>query len=143
MKPESTVAKKVDPAMSDHYLEPLFYLLRMDLWLPLFAVFFGVQPLSAQFVYTTIQGGIHIRLYEGQERNVVIPDTIDGLPVTRVEQTSFLFQSLIKRVNHPEYRQSHRRLRFSKLQPKFRAHWHKCRQHREPPFKEIHEPSVS
>jgi hypothetical protein len=41
-------------------------------------------PLQAQFTYTTNNGAITITQYTGPGGAVVIPDTINGLPVTAI-----------------------------------------------------------
>ncbi|MGA2248088.1 MAG: leucine-rich repeat protein [Verrucomicrobiota bacterium] len=44
---------------------------------------------QAQFIFTTNNGTITITQYTGSGGDVTIPDTINGLPVTTVGQTSF------------------------------------------------------
>jgi hypothetical protein len=43
----------------------------------------------AQFAFTTNNGTITITKYTGPAGNVVIPDSTNGLPVTRLEDRAF------------------------------------------------------
>jgi hypothetical protein len=47
-------------------------------------------PSQAQFTYTTNNGTITITGYAGTNNDVVIPSTIDGLPVTSIGTNAFL-----------------------------------------------------
>jgi len=54
--------------------------------------FFGLLLTVAQsqdFTYTNINGAITITTYNGPGGNVTIPDTIAGLPVTRIGTNAF------------------------------------------------------
>jgi hypothetical protein len=53
-----------------------------------------VCPSQAQFNYTTNNGTITITGYTGTDANVVIPSTIDGLPVTSIGTNAFYAGSL-------------------------------------------------
>jgi hypothetical protein len=57
-------------------------------------------PSQAQFTYTTNNGTITITGYGGTNDVVVIPSTIDGLPVTTIGTTAFLY-ALINTVSIP------------------------------------------
>jgi hypothetical protein len=50
--------------------------------------------IQAQFTYTTNNGTITITGYTGTDANVVIPSTIDGLPVTSIGVDTFLYSSI-------------------------------------------------
>src|SRR5512140_3443470 len=56
---------------------------------------------KAQFNYTTNNGEITITLYTGAGGTVVIPDTIDGWPVTRVGDYAFNNCSALTNVAFP------------------------------------------
>jgi hypothetical protein len=47
-------------------------------------------PVASQFTYTTNNGTITITGYAGTNNDVVIPSTIDGLPVTSIGTNAFL-----------------------------------------------------
>src|SRR5215471_8483754 len=49
---------------------------------------------QAQFTYTTTNGTITITGYTGTDANLVIPSTIDGLPVTSIGTGAFAGNSL-------------------------------------------------
>ena len=44
---------------------------------------------QAQFIFTTNSGAITITQYTGPGGDVIIPDTINGLPVTTIGQAAF------------------------------------------------------
>jgi hypothetical protein len=59
-------------------------------------------PSQAQFTYTTNNGTVTITAYTGSNAVVVIPDTIIGLPVTRVDSYAFFFRTKLTAVTIPE-----------------------------------------
>lgn len=56
---------------------------------------------QAQFTYTTSNGTITITGYTGPDGDVVIPDTINGRPVTRIGESAFVFKTGLTRVTIP------------------------------------------
>jgi hypothetical protein len=69
----------------------LFTVLAVGLGWLLLATRVAVQ---AQFAYTTDNGTIRITGYTGTDADVVIPSTIDGLPVTSIETNALTHSSL-------------------------------------------------
>jgi hypothetical protein len=60
--------------------------------LPLMLLLFLPAMLQAQFSSTTSGGGITITGYGGPGGEVTIPDTINGLPVTKIGNSAFFHQ---------------------------------------------------
>jgi len=71
---------------------------RLLLGLLLFTLPAAVQ---AQFTYTTSNGTITITGYTGPDGDVVIPDTINGRPVTRIGESAFVFKTGLTSVTIP------------------------------------------
>src|SRR5262245_50977113 len=57
--------------------------------LPLLMLFAIAAPAQGQFNYTNDNGRITITKYTGPGGTVIIPETIDGLPVTRIGDSAF------------------------------------------------------
>src|SRR5262245_51443738 len=56
---------------------------------------------TAQFIYTTNDGTITITRYTGPGGAVIIPDTINGLPVARLEDFALAWQGNLTSVTIP------------------------------------------
>lgn len=67
---------------------------------PLFLLFVISAMAQTQFSYTNDNGQITITKYTGAGGAVIIPDTIDGLPVTRIGNSAF-FESIVSAVVIP------------------------------------------
>ena len=70
-------------------------------WLLLVLLLAWPAVLQAQFNYTTDNGTITITGYTGPEGSVVIPGTINGLPVTRIGDRAFFQCSSLTSVTIP------------------------------------------
>jgi hypothetical protein len=60
-----------------------------------------VSPVLGQFTYTTNNGTLTITGYTGTNANVVIPDTITGLPVTAIGDSAFWRNTSLTSVTIP------------------------------------------
>lgn len=56
---------------------------------------------TSDFLYVQQDGGIVIRSYNGNESQVIIPDTIDGLPVTKISEKAFYDNETLEKVKIP------------------------------------------
>jgi hypothetical protein len=71
------------------------------------ALFFGWLLLGmpvavqAQFNYTVTNGTVTITGYTGTNADVVIPSTIDGLPVTAIGDSAFIYCTSLTSVSIP------------------------------------------
>ncbi|HEU0008311.1 MAG TPA: leucine-rich repeat domain-containing protein [Verrucomicrobiae bacterium] len=70
--------------------------------LPLLLLLTLAAPVQAQFQYSTINGTITITYYTGPGGAVVIPDTIDGLPVTSIGNSAFSHCTSLTSVTIPD-----------------------------------------
>jgi hypothetical protein len=68
---------------------------------------------QAQFNYTVENGTVTITKYTGPGGDVVIPDTINGLPVTSIGELAFLECTSLTSVVDPRQRHQHRGEAFS------------------------------
>jgi hypothetical protein len=61
------------------------------------AVFFqmGCDMAKRQFTYTASNGAVTITKYNGSAKSVIIPDKIDGLPVTGVGPGAFAVRAIV------------------------------------------------
>jgi len=75
------IAKTTQPRTKDHLLPGFCHCLLLFLILPIAA--------QAQFTCVTNNGTITITGYTGPAGDVIIPETIDGLPVTRIGDNAF------------------------------------------------------
>lgn len=66
----------------------------------------------SNFGYKIVNGQAYILSYTGDERNMVIPDTIEGAPVTMIEARAFENDSFIERVVLPKSLQIIRKYAF-------------------------------
>lgn len=66
----------------------------------------------SNFGYKIVNGQAYILSYTGDERNMVIPDTIEGAPVTMIEARAFENDSFIERVVLPQSLQIIRKYAF-------------------------------
>src|SRR5262245_56401279 len=60
-----------------------------------------VSPAQAQFDYSAQNGTVVILRFTGTGSEVVIPETIDGLPVTRIGTGAFYGRTNLTRVSIP------------------------------------------
>ena len=82
-----------------HQLSVSFTAMRL---LPLLLVILATLAQAADFTYTTNSGSITITGYTGPLGDVVIPDAIDGLPVTSIGDSAFLDWTNLTSIRIPD-----------------------------------------